>query len=95
MIKLRRLNDTEIVVNADKIKYVESTPDTIVTLMNNEKILVSNSVDELIQKVIEFRRISYPVILKEKEEETACSDQDSELQQADKNGGAEQVNISS
>ena len=61
MIKLTRLNDTEIVVNADQIKYVESTPDTIITLMNNEKILVINSVDEVIQKVIEFKRISYPI----------------------------------
>ncbi len=70
MIKLTRLNDTEIVVNADKIKYVESTPDTIVTLMNNEKILVSNTMDELIQKVIEYKRISYPVVLKQ--DETSC-----------------------
>jgi flagellar protein FlbD len=67
MIKLTRLNDTEIVVNADQIKYVESTPDTIVTLMNNEKILVSDSVDELIEKVIEFRRVSYPVTLEQEE----------------------------
>jgi flagellar protein FlbD len=74
MIKLTRLNGTEIVVNADKIKYVESTPDTIVTLMNNEKILVSNSVDELIQKVIEYRRISYPVVLKQ--DETSCGKED-------------------
>ena len=62
MIRLTRLNDTEIVVNADQIKYVESTPDTIITLMNNEKILVKNSIDEVIQKVIEFKRTSYPVI---------------------------------
>jgi len=61
MIKLRRLNDAEIVVNADQIKYVESTPDTIITLMNNEKILVADGVDDVIQKVIEFKRVSYPV----------------------------------
>ena len=62
MIRLTRLNDTEIVVNADQIKYVESTPDTIVTLMNNEKILVTDSIDGVIQKVIEFKRKSYPVV---------------------------------
>ena len=65
MIKLRRLNDTEIVVNADKIKYVESTPDTIVTLMNNEKLIVRDSVEDVIQKVIEFKRISFPLVLTE------------------------------
>lgn len=67
MIKLTRLNDTEIVVNADKIKYVESTPDTIITLMNNEKILVTDSIDDVIRKVIEFRRVSYPVVVDERD----------------------------
>lgn len=62
MIKLTRLNGAEIVVNCDQIKYVESTPDTIVTLMNNEKILVSNSVDDVIEKVIAFKRRSYPAV---------------------------------
>ena len=63
MIKLTRLNDTQIVVNADQIKYLESTPDTIITLMNNEKILVTDSIDNVIRKVIEFRRVSYPVVV--------------------------------
>ena len=67
MIKLTRLNETEIVVNADQIKYVESTPDTIITLMNNEKILVIDSMDEVIRKVVEFRRVSYPVAVDERE----------------------------
>jgi len=67
MIKLTRLNETEIVVNADQIKYVESTPDTIITLMNNEKILVTDSIDEVIRKVVEFKRISYPVVVDERE----------------------------
>ena len=67
MIKLTRLNDTEIMVNAEQIKYVESTPDTIVTLMNNEKILVTDTVDEIIQKAIEFKRVSYPIVQDEQE----------------------------
>ena len=70
MIKLTRLNETEIVVNADQIKYIESTPDTIITLMNNEKILVTDSIDEVIRKVVEFRRVSYPVVVDERE--TSC-----------------------
>jgi flagellar protein FlbD len=93
MIRLKRLNDTEIVVNADQIKYVESTPDTIITLMNNEKILVSDGVDELIQKVMEYKRISYPVVLKQ--DETSSSDQDPGQQEADENGGVEKVDVSS
>jgi flagellar protein FlbD len=65
MIKLTRLNGAEIVVNADQIKYVESTPDTIVTLMNNEKVLVSDSVDDVIEKVVAFKRRSYPAVRNE------------------------------
>jgi len=57
-------------VNADQIKYIESTPDTIITLMNNEKILVTDSIDEVIRKVVEFRRVSYPVVVDERE--TSC-----------------------
>ena len=62
MIRLRRLNEAEIVVNADQIMCVESTPDTIVTMMNGEKIIAKDSVDEVIQKVVEFKRNSFPLI---------------------------------
>jgi len=56
MIKLTRFNGKELVVNAELIKFLESTPDTVVTLTTKEKILVRNSVDEIINKVIEYQR---------------------------------------
>lgn len=56
MIKLTRLNDQEIVVNADLIKFLESTPDTVLTLSTGEKLPVRESIDEVIERVIHFKR---------------------------------------
>ena len=56
MIRLTRLNDKSLVVNAELIKFVEETPDTVVTLRDNEKILVKDSADEVIEKVIAYSR---------------------------------------
>mgnify|MGYP001773098185 CR=1 FL=1 len=56
MIKVTRLNGQEIVVNADLIEYLESSPDTIIALTTGKKIMVKESVDEVIEKIIEYRR---------------------------------------
>ena len=56
MIKVSRLNKQPFILNADLIQFVEETPDTVVTLVSNEKILVSESADELVRRVIEYRR---------------------------------------
>lgn len=57
MIKVVRLNGRELVVNAELIQFVESTPDTVITLSTKEKILVKESVDGIIDKVINYRRL--------------------------------------
>lgn len=57
MIKVSRLNGRELVVNAELIQFVESTPDTVITLSTKEKILVKETVDEVIDKVINYRRL--------------------------------------
>jgi len=59
MIRLTRFDGSSIVVNSDIILYVESTPDTIVTLMNKDKLMVKETVDEVIEAVIEFKRKVY------------------------------------
>jgi len=56
MIHLTRLNKHPVVVNCDLIKFVENTPDTVVTLVSGEKIVVSEAVEEVLDKIIEFRR---------------------------------------
>jgi flagellar protein FlbD len=56
MIKLTRLNDRPFVINAEQILYLEETPDTVVTLMTQDKVVVKESVDDVIQRVLEYRR---------------------------------------
>ena len=59
MIKLTRFDGSEVAVNAELIKFVESTPDTIVTLTSDQKLLVLETVDEVIEKVLRYRRLAY------------------------------------
>jgi flagellar protein FlbD len=56
MIKLTRFDGSEFAVNAELIKFVESAPDTIVTLTSDQKILVLETVDEVIARVMEYKR---------------------------------------
>lgn len=43
-------------VNADLLKYVEETPDTIITLRDGEKVIVREKADEVVARVVEFVR---------------------------------------
>ncbi len=56
MIKLRRLNGKEFVLNAELIETIEKTPDTVITLINEHKYVVGDDVDEVIGKVIEYKQ---------------------------------------
>lgn len=56
MIKLTRINGDEFVVNAEFIQYIESRPDTFVTLTSEERIIVRESVDEVIRRTIDYAR---------------------------------------
>lgn len=56
MIKVTRLNDKPFVINAEMILFVESTPDTIITLRSMEKVIVKEPVDEVIRRIIEYSR---------------------------------------
>jgi flagellar protein FlbD len=59
MISLRRLNNQAIMVNADLIESLESTPDTVVTLTSGNKLLVRDSMEEVQAKIIDFKRRIY------------------------------------
>ncbi len=56
MISLSRLNDSKIVINSELIEFVESIPDTIITLTTGQKIMVKESVEDVVNKVIEYKR---------------------------------------
>jgi len=56
MIQLTRLNNTRLAVNSDLIKYVEEAPDTVITLLSGEKLVVRETTGQIIERVREFRR---------------------------------------
>lgn len=56
MIHLTRLNSQPLVVNSDLIKFVESAHDTVLTLLSGEKVVVREQPDEVIRRIIAFRR---------------------------------------
>jgi flagellar protein FlbD len=59
MIALRRLNGQPIMVNADLIESIETTPDTVVTLTSGNKLVVRDSMEEIRDRIIEFKRKIY------------------------------------
>ena len=56
MIQLTRLNNHPLAVNSDLIKFVEQAPDTVITLVTGEKIVVRENAQEVLERVVQFRR---------------------------------------
>ena len=60
MIELTRLHGEPIVINADLIEFIEPTPDTMISTTTGKKFMVKESVEEVIGKVVEYRRRCLP-----------------------------------
>jgi flagellar protein FlbD len=56
MIRLTRLNNRPLVVNSDLIKFIENAPDTVITLVSGEKIVVLETAQEVINRIVEYRQ---------------------------------------
>lgn len=56
MITLTKLNDTPFVLNAELIKTVEETPDTVVTITTGNKYIVKEKASEVVDKVVQYKR---------------------------------------
>jgi flagellar protein FlbD len=56
VIELTRLNNKPLFVNADLIKFVEASPDTLVTLISGEKLVVLETTEEIRARFVAFRR---------------------------------------
>ena len=61
MIKLTKFNsdsrkDGEFILNAELIQTIESTPDTVITLVNEKKFIVEEAADEVVRRVMKYRR---------------------------------------
>jgi flagellar protein FlbD len=56
MIYVTRLNHTSVVLNADLIEYVETTPDTVISLTTGQKLMVRETAEEIVARVVHYRR---------------------------------------
>jgi flagellar protein FlbD len=56
MIRLTRLNNRPLVVNSELIKFIENAPDTVITLVTGEKIVVRETVETVLAMIVDYRR---------------------------------------
>jgi len=56
MIELTRLNNRPLIVNSDLIKFIEKAPDTVITLVTGEKIVVRETSEEVMRQIVDYRR---------------------------------------
>lgn len=56
MIKVSRLNKSELYINAELIEFVEETPDTVITLISGKKFIARESAQIIIEEIIAYRR---------------------------------------
>jgi flagellar protein FlbD len=61
MIELTRLHNEKVVVNAELIEFVEATPDTLVSTTTGKKLMVKESVGEVVELVVAYRRRCLPL----------------------------------
>ncbi|MFQ5807413.1 MAG: flagellar FlbD family protein [Phycisphaerae bacterium] len=57
MIRLTRLNGRPFVLNAEQIKTIEETPDTMVTLLGGDQVVVREKMDEVVRRAVEYARM--------------------------------------
>jgi flagellar protein FlbD len=56
MIRVTRINHTPLILNSDLIEHIETTPDTVISLNNGQKYVVREAAEDVVEKVVEFRR---------------------------------------
>jgi len=59
MIKLTRLGGEPFILNADLIRYVESRPDTFITLTTGDRLVVGESMDEVLHRSVAYQQAKY------------------------------------
>ncbi len=55
MINLTKLDNKQIVVNLDTVKYIESIPDTLIFFLNGESVIVKENLETIVDKSVEYR----------------------------------------
>lgn len=62
MIEVTRLKGTKIIINSDLIETIEETPDTVITLTNGKKYIVSESGKDIVNLVVDYKRTIFEKI---------------------------------
>jgi flagellar protein FlbD len=56
MIRVTRINNHSILLNSDLIEQIETVPDTTIALTTGQRLFVRESADEILSRIVEFRR---------------------------------------
>ena len=56
MIKVTRLNGEPIYINSDLIEFIETTPDTIITLTTGKKVIIKENIEYVIQHIVDYNQ---------------------------------------
>ena len=56
MIRVTRLNRSEVVLNAELIRYVERCPDTLITLINGDTLMVRETLDDVVRRAVAYHQ---------------------------------------
>ncbi|PKM80893.1 MAG: flagellar protein FlbD [Firmicutes bacterium HGW-Firmicutes-14] len=56
MIRVTRMNGFDLIINAELIEFIESTPDTVLTLTTGKKFVLKDSVQDIIDRIIDYRK---------------------------------------
>jgi len=67
MIEVTRLNNKKVVINSELIEYIEANPDTVISLTNGNKFIVKESIQETIDKVVNFKRRIHSITKEEED----------------------------
>jgi len=59
MIKLTHLDGEAFILNADLIRYVEARPDTFITLTSGERLVVAESMDEVLRRAVAYQQAKH------------------------------------
>jgi flagellar protein FlbD len=57
MIKVTRFNNSVLLINAENIQSVEANPDTVITFINRDRLLVKEPVEEVTHRIVEYHRV--------------------------------------
>ena len=71
MIALKRLNNEEFLINADLIETLEARPDTIMVLTSGKKLIVKNSIEDIVRKVLRYKQLCHQSV----QVLTSCKDE--------------------